>query len=290
VEIGTTSGRKIAVASMQRNEAKYILEWFSYYLLNGVNHFVIYNHQSTDDTQSIWERLKAAGYSIDIHYRTGYNVHYPMLEHALTQVLPTVDWLIFADMDEFYFSDTGRTVEDILYEYEKNFKGSALGVNWCAYGSSGHVADPEYVLRDFNHRGHADLSTNHHYKSIVRGQGLAGAVRGTNPHIFTTEHGTYNLAGNLIPAWAGHNPAEPVIHTPLRINHYQCKSWEYFKTVKQARGSTADRAPDAPGAQIPDSVFHDYDYNDVLDNTVWDLWGTKLVTKMQEIQLILNGD
>ena len=289
MEIGTKSGPKIAVASMQRNEGKYILEWFCYYLLQGVDHFVIYNHQSTDDTQSIWERLKTAGYSIDIHYRTGYNVHYPMLEHALTEVLPTVDWLIFADMDEFYYSDTGRTIADILNDCE-NFTGSALGINWCAYGSSGHVADPEFVLRDFNHRGHADISTNHHYKSIVQGRGRAGAVKGTNPHIFTTEHGTYNLAGNLIPAWAGHNPAEPVVHAPLRINHYQCKSWEYFKTVKQARGSTADRAPDAPGAQIPDSVFHDYDYNDVLDNTVWDHWGSKLVTKMQEIQLILNGD
>lgn len=290
METGTKSGPRIAVASMQRNEAKYILEWFSYYLLQGVNHFVIYNHQSTDDTQNIWEQLKACGFSIDIHYRTGYNVHYPMLEHALTEVLPTVDWLIFADMDEFYYSDTGRTIEDILNEYEKNFKGSAIGVNWCAYGSSGHVADPELVLRDFNHRGHADLSTNHHYKSIVRGRGLAGAVSGTNPHVFTTEHGTYNLAGKLIPTWAGHNPAEPVVHTPLRINHYQCKSWEYFKNVKQARGSTADRSPDAPGAQIPDSVFHDYDYNDIEDNSIWQHWGDRLLTKINYIKSFLNGD
>lgn len=279
----------IAVASMQRNEEKYILEWFSYYILQGVNKFVIYNHQSTDGTQTMYEKLKALGFDIDIHYRTGYNVHYPMLEHALTQVLPAVDWLIFADMDEFYFSDTGRTIREILDDNE-NFAGSAIGVNWCAFGSSGHIADPELVLRDYNHRGHADISTNHHYKSIVRGRGAAGSVLGTNPHIFTTDLGTYNLAGNLIPAWAGHNPAEPVVHSPLRINHYQCKSWEYFKTVKQARGSTADRPPGAPGAEIPDSVFTEYDYNDVEDNTIWNIWGEPVMKLMNTIKSTLNGD
>jgi hypothetical protein len=277
------SSSVIAVASMQRNESKYILEWFAYYLLQGVNKFIIYNHQSTDNTQDIYERLKDAGYDIDIHYRTGYNVHYPMLEHALTQVLPEVDWLIFADMDEFYFSETGKTIREFL-DANENFQGSAFGINWCAFGSSGHQSDPELVLASYNHRGYSDISTNHHYKSIVRGRGKAGKVLGTNPHIFTTDLGTYNLAGNLIPNWAGHNPAEPVVHIPLRINHYQCKSWEYFKTIKQARGSTADRAPDAPGAQIPDSVFHDYDYNDVEDNSMWSIWGKQILGTIDQLK------
>ena len=281
--------KTIAVASMQRNEAKYILEWFSYYLTQGVNKFVIYNHMSTDATQSIYEKLKAIGFDIDIHYRDGYNVHYPMLEHALNTVLPAVDWLIFADMDEFYFSPTGATIKDIL-DANEGFEGSAFGVNWCAFGSSGHVSDPEFVLRDYNHRGHDGISTNHHYKSIVRGRGRAGSVAGSNPHIFTTERGTFNMAGHLIPPHCGHNPNEPVVFTPLRINHYQCKSWEYFKTVKQARGSTADRSPDAPGAQIPDSVFHEYDYNDIEDNSIWEIWGERVVKTMNSIQSTLNGD
>jgi hypothetical protein len=67
----------------------------------------------------------------------------------------------------------------------------------------------------------------------------------------------------------------------MRINHYQCKSWEYFKTVKQARGSTADRSPDAPGAQIPDSVFHDYDYNDIEDNSLWNKFGDRILKQME---------
>ena len=272
----------IAVASMQRNEEKYILEWFAYYLVQGVNKFVIYNHMSTDGTQSVYEKLKQVGYNIDIHYRDGYNVHYPMLHHAINEVLPTVDWLIFADMDEFYLPSTpvqNSTIKDILDRYEdKNI--SALGIYWCAFGSSGHVADPELVTRDYTHRGHFNISTNHHMKSIVKGKGRAGAVYGTNPHVFTTEFGTFSTLLEEIPPYAGHNINGNITHDILRINHYQCKSWEYFKNVKQARGSTADRHPDAPGAQIPDSVFHDYDYNDEVDTQIWDNWGDKILQQM----------
>ena len=287
METGTTSGRdRITVASMQRNEEKYIAEWFSYYLIQGVDHFVIYNHMSTDQTQRCYEKLKAAGYSIDIHYRDGYNVHYPMLAHALYDVLPTTDWLIFADMDEFYFPIEKKNIREVLNDY-KDRELSALGVYWCAFGSSGHQSDPELVTRDFNHRGPYNLSTNHHMKSIVRGRGLAGNVHGSNPHVFTTQKGTYDLVGNLIPQHAGHNINGPITHDIMRINHYQCKSWEYFKNTKQARGSTADRAPDAPGAQIPDSVFHDYDHNDIEDNSLWDKYKSKMELQINIIREIL---
>lgn len=278
METGTTSGRDvIAVASMQRNEAKYILEWFSYYLIQGVDHFVIYNHMSTDETQSIYERLRAAGYSIDIHYRDGYNVHYPMLQHALTEVLPTVDYLIFADMDEFYYPTEAESIRDVINSI-RDYHCSAWGVYWCAFGSSGLVADPELVTASYVNRGADNLVTNHHIKSIVRGRGKAGWISGSNPHLFQSEFGTVDVTGNAI-----HNPlntgTDPV-HAPLRINHYQCKSWEYFKTKKQARGSTADRTPDAPGAQIPDSVFHEYDYNDIPDSSIWDRFGDKIINQM----------
>lgn len=259
---------------MQRNEEKYILEWFAYYLMQGVDRFVIYNHQSTDATKGIYSRL-AQHYLVEIHDREGYNVHYPMLQHALTEVLPTTDWLIFADMDEFYFPVKKFTIRDVLNDY-KDSKLSALGIYWCAYGSSGWVDDPEFVTRDYNHRGPLDLSTNHHMKSIVRGRGLAGDIQGTNPHVFTSQFGTYDTDYNLIPPWAGHNANGKPVHDTMRINHYQCKSWWYFKNVKQARGSTADRHPDAPGAQIPDSVFKEYDYNQVLDNSMWDKYGVRL--------------
>ena len=273
---------QLTVASMQRNEAKYIFEWMAYYLIQGVERFVIYNHMSTDATEGIWRRL-AQHYPIDIHNREGYNVHYPMLEHALTEVLPTTDWLIFADMDEFYFPIKKYTIREVLDEHA-NWPCSAFGVYWLQFGSNGYIDDPALVTQSYVRRGPADLSTNHHMKSIVRGRGLAGEVKGTNPHVFTTQYGTMSFDGRIIPPNCGHNAAVEPCHDVLRLNHYQCKSWEYFKTKKQARGSTADRAPDAPGAQIPDSVFKDYDRNDVFDDSIWVRYGTKITDTISELK------
>lgn len=276
----------ITVASMQRNEEKYILEWLAYYLIQGVDRFVIYNHMSEDGTEGLWRRL-SRHYHIEIHNREGYNVHYPMLEHALTEVLPTTDWLVFADMDEFYFPIDRFTLREVLEE-RKDWNCSAFGVYWCQFGSSGFIDDPELVLESYDHRGPLNLSTNHHMKSIVKGRGLAGKVSGTNPHVFTTEFGTIDFWGREIPPHAGHNAGVDPCHDVMRLNHYQCKSWEYFKTKKQRRGSTADRAPDAPGAQIPDSVFHDYDHNEVFDNSAWVKYGFKLKNKILELKEKIN--
>jgi len=273
---------QITVASMQRNEEKYILEWFAYYLLQGVDRFVIYNHMSTDGTEGLWRKL-ARLYPIDIHNREGYNVHYPMLEHALTEVLPTTDWLVFADMDEFYLPMKHYTIRDTLDNHH-DWPCSAFGVYWCQFGSNGYIDDPDLVTKSYTRRGPFNLSTNHHMKSIVRGRGLAGTVRGTNPHVFTTEYGTMSFDGRIIPPNCGHNAAVEPCHDIMRINHYQCKSWEYFKTKKQARGSTADRPPEAPGAVIPDSVFHDYDHNEVEDTFIWDRYGQRLTERIDQLK------
>ena len=40
----------------------------------------------------------------------------------------------------------------------------------------------------------------------------------------------------------------------------------------------------APGAQIPDSVFHDYDHNEVFDDSIWQKYGKQLVPKIKEIK------
>ena len=273
---------QLTVVSMQRNEEKYILEWFAYYLLQGVDRFIIYNHMSTDGTEGLWRKL-ARLYPIDIYNKEGYNVHYPMLEHALTEVLPTTDWLIFADMDEFYLPVEKYTIRDVLNEHH-DWPCSAFGVYWMQFGSNGYVDDPDLVTQSYTRRGPANLSTNHHMKSIVRGGGLAGEVKGTNPHVFTTQYGTMSFDGRIIPSNCGHNTAVDPCHDVMRINHYQCKSWEYFKTKKQARGTTADRPPGAPGAEIPDSVFHDYDHNEIEDTLIWTKYGTRLTDKINELK------
>jgi hypothetical protein len=271
----------IGVMSMQRNESKYILEWFAYYLVQGVNKFVIYNHMSEDNTEDLYRRL-ALHYDIDIHNMTGHNVHYPMLAHAVANYRDRLDWLIFADMDEFYMPLEKDSIAEVLADYE-HMPSSALGVYWTFFGNNGHLEDPEFVLPSYTKRAPIGHILNHHMKPIVRGRGR-DEVHTTNPHVFTTSHGTQDMEGRLIPPHAGHNIHGESCHTVMRINHYWAKSWEYFKTKKQVRGSTADRPPGAPGADIPDDFWHQQNFNDEDDTIMVDRFWPRVQEQIKQLK------
>ncbi len=53
---------KIGLASVQRYESESLIEWFAYYLLQGVDRFLIYNHNmpgaAADPSVDIWKKLQ----------------------------------------------------------------------------------------------------------------------------------------------------------------------------------------------------------------------------------------
>jgi Glycosyl transferase family 2 len=51
----------IAICLIVKNEAPYLLEWIAYHRVIGVDRFLIYNNDSTDETSSILEHLDRAG-------------------------------------------------------------------------------------------------------------------------------------------------------------------------------------------------------------------------------------
>ena len=140
-----------------------------------------------------------------------------------------------------------------------------------------------FVLPSYTKRAPIGHILNHHMKPIVRGRGR-DEVHTTNPHVFTTSHGTQDMEGRLIPPHAGHNIHGESCHNVMRINHYWAKSWEYFKTKKQVRGSTADRPPGAPGADIPDDFWHQQNFNDEDDTMMVDRFWPRVQEQIKQLK------
>lgn len=278
--------KRIGVASVQRLDHHSFLEWFAYYLINGVDRFIIRNHSMPGDPADPvvgWLEKLSRYYDIDRADCTGYNT-YPSVQQAIMDgPRNELDWLIWADGDEFHFPIQYSTIRETLEQYE-NLNLSALGVYWLNYGSSGHVQEPDLITQGFTRRGANTEMVNHHMKSIVKGR-HAGQVIVTNPHVYTTEFGTYSMEGNLIPTHCGCNISSAgcpgnTTHAIMRINHYQCRSWEYFKNVKQKRGP-GDRPPEAPGGTITDEWFGMNDLNQIEDTALWDKFGNQLIEKIE---------
>jgi hypothetical protein len=280
---------KIGLASVQRYESESLIEWFAYYLLQGVDRFLIYNHNmpgaAADPSVDIWKKLQKF-YDIDRRDCTGYDFYPVVYQNIMDTFRHELDWLIWSDGDEFYVPRYKDTVRDVLQDYNDK-PISALGVYWAQFGGNGHITEPPLVTQGFTRRAEHSRSNNHHLNCIVKGR-HAGNVIVTNPHIYTTEFGTYDLEGRLIPPHCGCNVPEAgcpgvVTHDIMQINHYYSKSWEYFKKRKQVRGP-GDRPPEAMGGYITDEWYRQTDFNEVEDLLLWNRYGDRLIEKIAFIK------
>ena len=280
---------KLGLASVQRYESESLIEWFAYYLLQGVDRFLIYNHNmpgaAADPAVDIWKKLQKF-YDIDRRDCTGYDFYPVVYQNIMDTFRHEFDWMIWADGDEFYVPRYDATVRDVLEKYQ-DWNISALGVYWAQFGGNGHITEPDLVTQGFTRRAEHSRFNNHHLNSIVKGR-HAGHVSVTNPHVYTTQFGTYDLQGRLIPSHCGCNVVEAgcpgeVTHDIMQINHYYSKSWEYFKKRKQIRGP-GDRPPEAAGGYISDEWYRQNDFNEVEDLLLWNKYGNALIEKIAFIK------
>jgi hypothetical protein len=280
------SDLKIAAFSMQRNEQKFIVEWLAYHMVVGVDKFIIYNHMSDDQTEEIYKKL-ANHYDIDVYRMTGHRVHYQIMQHALDNYRKDFDWVLSIDMDEFYLPISADNIKDVLAPYTED-SSSALGAYWVFFGSNGHITDPDLVLPSYTDRGPIDHKLNHHMKPMVKGRGRGGWVSCTNPHVYSTEFGTRDLEGRDILPHQGWNTEGTPCHNIMRINHYWAKSYEWFKTVKQVRGYTADRPPEDPTSVVTEEFWQSQNLGGEYDNQLWERFGDQVLAKMKEINAHLE--
>jgi hypothetical protein len=193
------------------------------------------------------------------------NVDRPQLQayqHAYDNFGHEVDWMAFIDGDEFLFPTKTYSLKESLekYHYERL---SALGVYWVCFGSSGHMTEPSGLITDnFKMRSRFDFDPNKHIKSMVMGRQKIQVAN--NAHYFNTMSGTFDE--QLRPVTGGYMKEYEPSYDVLRINHYPCQSYEYFKKTKQTSGM-ADVAGGGEATR-PDSWWEMYDRNDVLDDSM----------------------
>ena len=270
----------IAIASIQRNRAPWIVEWLAFHLLAGFDRFFIYCHLCDDGTEAILSKL-ARHYPIT-PYSIG-AVERPQLaayQHAWDTHQSQVDWMAFIDGDEFLFAPNDASIGDALARYDSRSL-SALAAYWICYGSNGHITDPGGLLMEqFPRHSQRDFGPNRHIKSIVRS---GEAVRCVGSHLFETPRGTYDENMRPMTAPMLEDPSFHPTHDVFRINHYVTQHYEYFKQVKQNIGA-ADRRPHIVR---PDDWFTGHDRNE-CDDGVAALILPALKLKVAELQSVLS--
>ena len=206
----------LSVCAIYKNEARYLAEWIEFHLLTGVEHFFLYDNNSTDDHRDVLAPYVHAG----VVTVTDWPRFPPQLQayaHCLDANRHDWRWMAFIDLDEFLFSPRMTPVPEILRQHERLPGIAAL---WIIFGTSGYKSPPPgLVLENYTWR-RIWTRRPRDWKSIVDPQ---RTERPLGAHSF--RYSDPEIRGP-VPAFASLDD--------LRLNHYIMKSEQQLK-VKLAQ-------------------------------------------------------
>ena len=122
----------LAFCAVFRDEAAYLDEWISFHHSQGVSHFYLYDHESSDEFEQVLAPWQAQGVVtlLKAQGRNQEEVYTECLELARNRFR----WLGYLDIDEFLFSPQNHNLIQVLNRYEE-FAG--VFVFWQLFGSAG---------------------------------------------------------------------------------------------------------------------------------------------------------
>ena len=249
---------KLGICTIQRDRSPWLVEWLAFHYIVGFRKFYFYAHNCSDDSCDKLTRLTTA---LDMKAfnlaDVSDHIQLKAYQNAYDTFGHEVDWMAFIDGDEFLFPVQADSMQDVLsdYNYEKI---SALAAYWVCFGSNGHIEEPGgLVIDNYTRRPSLDFPFNHHIKSIVRGRQQVSA--NLNSHLFRTPFGTVDEL--MRPIDRGYMTSLEPSYQKLRINHYVCQSYSYFRNFKQTSGM----ADAGITVEREDQWWTDRDINDVED-------------------------
>jgi hypothetical protein len=246
---------EIAVMLRFKNEAPYLEEWLDFHEAVGVDHFYLYNNNSSDHFREVLAPFVARGL-VTLHDWPKTPASPAADLHCIAHYRQEARWIAFIDADEFLLPLGEKGLKEILRGFEDV---PGLAVNWVYFGSNGHLERPEGgVVRNFTRRS---ALGNRHVKSIVNPRRV---IKYGNPH-----HWFYS--GAEMPVNTSRKRvlgtfSEPPVTDVLRINHYYCKSKEEFM-AKAAMKSWADKE----GSRFPSRTADAWKLQGTLNNDVEDV-------------------
>ena len=258
----------LAVVAIFKNEARYLKEWLDYHLLAGVDHFFLYNNDSSDDFREVLAPYVKKNL-VTLTDWPGKLMMYPAYYDAIEKFRFTCRFMAFIDLDEFIFpkNKPGGGISEVVDKILSRYSNAAgLGINWQCFGSNGHEkADySRGVLERFTRRAPSDWESDvgkagNFFKKVIDNPRLIRYR--INPHFsyYFDENYVVNSNGEPMHPWYG---SEPILIDKIVINHYYTKSREEFEKKKMPKGSCC------MNYDYVMENFYKFDRNEIFDDGI----------------------
>lgn len=123
----------LCICGIFKDEAPFLKEWITYHKIIGIQHFYLYNNNSTDNYSEVLKEFIDEGSVtlIEWPYAQGQISAY---RHFYDNYRHETQWVTFLDIDEFYCPKKDRT---LLEWVKRHDKAPVLLVYWKMFGSGG---------------------------------------------------------------------------------------------------------------------------------------------------------
>ncbi len=157
----------LTLCAIFQNEGCFLKEWLEFNILIGVEHFYLYNNNSTDNYAEILKPYIDAGIVDCIDWPYTSKKDYAQIlayNHCLNNVRGKAKWIMFIDIDEFLFPVHCDKLSEFLKAYEEF---GAVCANWIMFGTShiDKIPDNQLMIEALTL---TEAAPNLHVKSIVQ--------------------------------------------------------------------------------------------------------------------------
>jgi len=229
----------LSISTIFQNEARWIKEWIEYHLMLGVDHFLLFDHYSDDEWESVLAPYIEEGIVEVVNWHCLPNSHFAAqvkcYRKALELLRNQTKWIAFIDPDEFLLPIQTDSLVDCLADYEE-FAG--VVVNWKTFGTSGvpWLEPDELLIERLTWSIEAGGFAAYEIKSIVQPRFTATCY---GPHRFVFEEGHFAVD-------TGFNRSDKIADKPhyftqnfledvLVLNHYRLRTMDWAYEVKVRR-------------------------------------------------------
>ena len=285
---------RITSITPMKNEAPFILEWFAYHTLIGINDFIVFSNDCTDGTDRMLERLDELGL---IRHLTNPSVYLKNTHHHWQATryanslarLKRSDWVVSFDVDEFVCVNAGSgTMKDL---FEAVGDANVITFNQLNFGSGGLDAYEDKLLIDqYEYCWSFDQAYN---GRVVKRGTKSFTHKSAGSHYFANHspHISEDNIGKVKYVNGSGKPLDPnlllkdvkALREPdfgydlVQLNHYAIKSAESFMVqVDRGNANHVDNGADF-------KYWRRYNNND-LHNTSIQRWSGPVKQAIAELR------
>ena len=257
----------LAAVTIVHDEAPYIAEWLDYHLLAGVDHFLIYDNDSTDNLREVIKPYAEKNLVTVIPYpKTGRQLE--AYNDAIRYFKYFCRRMVFIDVDEYIFPQHGKSISDVTEEIFNATNAAGLVINLRTFGSN-NLEKAEYdkgVLERFTRRAEDTWAPLE--KDIPSGNAAVKTVAdprrvklfSDNPHVpeYFENCCAVNESGKKIST----PYSMPVTADKIIINYYATKSRAEYAEKVHRRETARFAARNEPIG------FDENDRNEISDDGI----------------------